>query len=86
MKTDWYTRSLLTVIAASLALIAAQPLFTPIVAKASGGLDDMEGIRRELEKVARSIDRMESYGIKVKEMPRTEPTGEPIAVPVRVEQ
>lgn len=81
MKTDWYTKSLLTVIAVSLAAIAAQPFFTPIVAKASGGVDAMGDVARHMDRLARSVDRMESYGIKVREMPRTTSVPGPTVVP-----
>lgn len=74
MKLDWYSKLMLTLIAASLTAMAAQPALTPLAARALSGEESLadevsnalRDVNRTLESMNRTLDRINSSGLKVR--------------------
>lgn len=74
MKLDWYSKLMLTLIAASATAMAARPVLTPIAAHAMTGdeplgdevADVLRDVNRTLERMDRTLDKMYSYGLRVR--------------------
>lgn len=68
MKTDFYTKVILTLIAMFLALIAVQPYVGPIVASAQGRteIEGMRDIVSSLRDISRAVDEIRRSGVSIK--------------------
>jgi hypothetical protein len=88
MKIDFYTKLMLTVIAASLCALAIKGLDGSIEAQAQSrmAVEGMSELNRSVQDIARKLDDIKYQGLRVKPDGAVEITQRSTASPIRVRQ